>query len=144
MVEMNEREDNEDSWNALNYNDVKTIIEMGDNTAKTKLAWLMLSGLGGAGKDEEYAVNLLKERVEEDDGEAMWILGLCNEYGMGTKQDIEQAEILYKHSKEKGNYIDDIFATFKYYKRGRGILICSLLLQFSVFQLHELSFITII
>ena len=59
---------------------------------KTKQAWLMLSGLGGVDVDEDSAVALLKERVKEGDTDAMWILGICYEFGIGIEQDIEQAE----------------------------------------------------
>ena len=38
------------------------------------------------------------------------MLGLCKEYGMGTEQDIEGAEKLYKQSSEAGNEIGKILA----------------------------------
>ena len=66
------------------YKEVEKAVDSGDNSAKTKLAWYLLSGCGGAEVDKERAVKLLKERVEADkDGEAMWMLGICNEYGIG-------------------------------------------------------------
>ena len=37
------------------------------------------------------------------DYEAMWMLGLCCEYGMGIEQNIERAEMLYRESCEGGN-----------------------------------------
>ena len=95
-------------------------VEGGDEIAKTKLAWLKLSGLGGAEKDEDGAVALLEERVKEGDDEAMWMLGVCNEYGIGTEQDIERAEDLYKQSHERGNKIGKFFAAYEDDERGSG------------------------
>ena len=40
--------------------------------------------------------------MKEKDGEAMWMLGLCKEYGRGIERDIEGAEKLYEGSKEAG------------------------------------------
>ena len=92
----------------------KKAVEGGDGTAKTKLAWLKLSGFGGAVVDEDGAVALLEERVKEgDDDEAMWMLGVCNEYGLGTEQDTERAEDLYKQSSERRNEIGKFFATHR-------------------------------
>ena len=78
---------NEDSWNELKYNDVKSAVETGDDSAKTKLAWLMLSG---DERDEDGAVVLLEERAKERDPEAMWMLGLCCEFGIGTEKNVER------------------------------------------------------
>ena len=87
------------------YKEVLDAIERGDESAKTKLAWYKLSGLEGVKVDADEAVKLLEERVEAGDSEAMWMLGLCKEYGRGTKQDIEEAEKLYKQSNDSGNGI---------------------------------------
>ena len=111
----------EESWKELKYDEVKSAVEKGDESAKTKLAWLMLSGLGGAEVDEDGAVALLEERVKEgDDGDAMWMLGVCYEYGRGIEQDIEQANMLYKRSSEKENKIGGFFASHREYERGNG------------------------
>ena len=83
---------------------------------KTKQAWLMLSGLGGVDVDEDGAVALLKERMKEGDTDAMWMLGICYEYGIGIEQDIEQAEKLYQQSSDGGNEIGKFFVSHK----GRG------------------------
>ena len=90
-------------------------VERGEESAKTKLAWYKLSGMGGAKVDVDGAVKLLEERVKED-GEAMWMLGLCKEYGRGIERDIEGAEKLYEESKEAGNEIGEILAG----KGGKG------------------------
>ena len=107
----------EDSWLYLKYNDVKDAVERGDESAKTKLAWLMLSGIGGA-IVEDGAVALLEERVKDNDSDAMWILGVCYEYGMGIDQDIERAEMLYKKSDGKGNEIGAYFKSHKGFRSG--------------------------
>ena len=112
------REDVE--WKELKYSEVLKQVESGDNSAKTKLAWLKLSGLRGAEVDEDGAVVLLEERVKDRDGDAMWILGVCYEFGMGIEQDIERAEALYKQSSERGNVIGEFFVSHGRYGRGSG------------------------
>ena len=103
------------------YKEVIDAIERGDESAKTKLAWYKLSGLEGVKVDADEAVKLLEERVAAGDSEAMWMLGLCKEYGRGTKQDIEEAEKLYKQSNESGNEIGKILAEKgEDYERGSG------------------------
>ena len=78
---------------------------------KTKQAWLMLSGLGGVDVDEDGAVALLQERVKDRDTDAMWMLGICYEFGIGIEQDIEQAEKLYQQSSDGGNEIGNFFVS---------------------------------
>ena len=103
------------------YKEVLDAIERGDESGKTKLAWYKLSGLEGVKVDADEAVKLLEERVVAGDSEAMWMLGLCKEYGRGTEQDIEEAEKLYKQSKESGNEIGKILAEKgEDYGRGSG------------------------
>ena len=121
MATLNKAEGSVEDWSELKYEDVEKAVEGGDESAKTKLAWLKLSGLGGAEKDEDGAVALLEERIKKgDDGEAMWILGVCNEYGLGTEQDIERAEDLYKQSSERGNEIGKFFEMHEWWGRGDG------------------------
>ena len=93
------------------YEAVLSAVEKGDDRAKTELAWYKLCGGGGAKKDVDEAVILLEERVKDRDGEAMWMLGLCKEYGLGTEQDIEGAEKLYKQSRKAGNEIGKILVS---------------------------------
>ena len=100
------------------YKEVLSAVERGEESAKTKLAWYKLSGMGGAKVDVDGAVKLLEERVKEKDGEAMWMLGLCKEYGRGIERDTEGAEKLYKGSKEAGNEIGEILV--KKGRKGRG------------------------
>ncbi len=97
------------------YKEVLSAVEGGEERSKTKLAWYKLSGMGGAKVDVDGAVKLLEERVNGD-GEAMWMLGLCKEYGRGIERDIEGAEKLYEQSKEEGNEIGEILVE----KGGKG------------------------
>ena len=92
------------------YEAILNAVEKGEERAKTELAWYNLCGYGGVRKDVDEAVILLEERVKDRDGEAMWMLGLCKEYGLGTEQDIEGAEKLYKQSRKAGNEIGKILA----------------------------------
>ena len=102
----------------VKYEEILSAVERGERSAKTKLAWYKLSWFDGAQMDAIEAVKLLEERVKEGDGEAMWMLGLCKEYGRGTEQDISGAEKLYKGSKEAGNEIGEILV--KKGRKGRG------------------------
>ena len=104
------------------YEEVLRAVEGGDNKAKTKLAWYKLSGCGGAEVDGEGAVALLKERVKDKDVEAMWMLGMCCEYGMGCEQDLERAEELYKESRAGGSVIGDFLAENGKDERGSGMM----------------------
>ena len=108
------------------YKDVVRAVESGDNKAKTKLAWYKLSGCGGAEVDEEGAVALLEERVKDKDVEAIWMLGLCYEYGMGCEQDIERAETHYGESRRGGSVIGEFLAEHGREERGSGKMIASL------------------
>ncbi len=81
------------------YKAILEAFERGnDESAKTQLAWYKLSGIGGCEIDTNGAVELLEERVKANDTEAMWILGICNEFGRGCEQNIERAEELYCES----------------------------------------------
>ena len=117
IVAMSKVEDEE-----AQYKEVLQAVKSGDNKAKTRLAWYKLSGCGGAKIDEDGAVVLLEERVKENDAEAMWMLGLCCEYGMGCEQDLERAETLYEQSWEGGNVIGKYFAVNGRDERGSGVM----------------------
>ena len=104
------------------YKEIVKAVESGDNGAKTKLAYYKLSGYGGCEIDVDEAVVLLKERVEDKDTEAMWLLGLCNEYGMGCEQDLKEAESLYKQSNDGGNEIGKFFMENGGDARGTGVM----------------------
>ncbi len=109
-------------WKDLKYDDVVEDSKRGLVSAKIKLAWLKLSGLGGAEKDEDSAVVLLEERAKDQNGDAMWMLGLCYEFGMGCEQDIEEAQRLYEECNGCGNVIGEFFVKYGKDKRGTGIM----------------------
>ena len=96
------------------YKEIVKAVESGDNKAKTKLAYYILSGYGGCDIDVDEAVVLLKERVGDEDTEAMWLLGLCYEYGMGCEQDLKEAESLYKQSYDGGNEVGEFFVKYRF------------------------------
>ena len=104
------------------YRDVLHAVEGGDNKAKTKLAWYKLSGCGEAEVDEDGAVKLLEELVKDKDAEAMWMLGLCYEYGRGCEQDLTRAEQLYALSRDSGSEIGKFLSENGKYGRGSGVM----------------------
>ncbi len=95
---MNEKEE---------YKQVVEAVKEGNKEAKTKLARYLLSGYGGVQIDEDRAFDILKERVAKDeDAEAMWMLGLCYEYGMGCdKKDEAEAQKLYEQAADKQSLV---------------------------------------
>ena len=112
----------EKTSNEGEYEEVLRAVERGDSKAKTKLARFKLSGRGGAEVDEDGAFVMLKECVKDKDSDAMWMLGLCYEYGMGCEQDVEEAEKLYKRSSDGGNAIGDFLVGNGKDDRGSGVM----------------------
>ena len=102
---MNRIEGTEEVSDEAKFEAVLQAVKRGEKEAKTQLAWFKLSGRGGCEVDEEGAFDLLEERVKADDAEALWMLGLCYEYGMGTRQDWKQAGELYAQSSARGSVI---------------------------------------
>ena len=119
---MSEKKGVEKTSDEVEYEEVLRAAERGDSKAKTKLARFKLSGRGGAEVDEDGAAALLRECVGDNDVNAMWMLGLCYEYGMGCEQDIEEAEKLYKRSSDEGNVIGDFFVENGKDNRGSGVM----------------------
>ncbi len=104
------------------YKTVLKAVERGDKSAKTKLAWYKLSGVGGCEIDVDGAVALLEKRVKANDAEAMWMLGVCYEFGRGCEQDIEKAELLYCKSRKKNNVNNILVWYGKWTPKGSGYL----------------------
>ena len=104
------------------YQEVICSVGSGDDKARTKLAWYKLSGRGCADVDVEGAVVLLEGRVKDKDAEAMWMLGVCYEYGMGCEQDVERAEELYQQSRDSGSVISKFLAENGQDERGCGVM----------------------
>ena len=79
----------------------------------------MLEGSHGMARDADAAVALLEEKVKDGDAEAMWMLGVCCEFGMGTEQDVKRAEKLYKRG-VKRNATAKLLTDELKNKNGRG------------------------
>ena len=52
--------------------------------------------------ERAQAVVQLEECASDGDAEAMWVLGVCCEHGVGTAQDLARAQVLYEASQERG------------------------------------------
>ena len=125
------------------YKEVLKAVESGDKAAKTKLAWYKLSGRGNAEINVDGAVALLQERVKDNDSDAMWMLGLCHEYGMGCEQDFSMTEALYCQSCECKNVVGKYLWENGKKTRGHGVVdIRGLFFFFFFFELFN-SFILI-
>ena len=122
FTEMNEKKGVEKTSDEVEYEEALRAVECGDRKAKTKLARFKLSGRGGAEVDKNGAVAMLKECARAKDGDAMWMLGLCYEYGMGCEQDVEEAEKLYKRSSDGGNVIGGFLVENGKDDRGSGVM----------------------
>ncbi len=110
MSEANKEDGEKVSKEEAQFREVLSAVERGDEKAKTKLAWYKLSGCGNAEVDEDYAFALLTERVKDKDPDAMWMLGLCYEYGMGCEKDYDESESLYRRSSERRSVIGQFLA----------------------------------
>jgi len=86
---------------SLSYNTVNNEVLNGKKEAKTELAALLLLGVG-VEVDQAAAATLLQERVDDGDRRAMWMLGICCEYGIGVPQDTQKATELYERSAKLG------------------------------------------
>ena len=102
------------------YRAALSSVDRGDDSRKTKLAWFKLSALGGCGFDGDGAVALLEERVKEGEPEAMWMLGLCSEFGIGIEQDFKRAKLLYSQSHDGENEIGTVLMENVGDERERG------------------------
>ena len=87
-----------------------------------RVAFCKLSGCDGLYVDREGAVSLLEELAIEGDDEALWMLGLCCEYGIGAKQDVDRAEALYIQSCERGNVVGRLLLENSDCGRGTGVM----------------------
>ena len=70
-------------------------------------------------KQADEAVVLLEEGVKCQDSEAMWMLGVCCEFGMGIEQDVERAQQLYCASSQQGSATASLLATELKNRKGR-------------------------
>jgi len=79
------------------YEKAVGLMNSGDDSAKTTVAYYLLTGKRGADYDAEKAVAMLQERALKDK-KAVWMLGLCHEFGIGIEKDIVLAKELYGRS----------------------------------------------
>ena len=86
----------------------------------TEKARWMLEGSHGMTRDAEAAVALLEDKVKDGDTKAMWMLGVCCEFGIGTKQDVARAEQLYERGAAQGNKTAKLLTGELKNKNGRG------------------------
>ena len=128
-------------WKNLALENVLNEIKKGNENAKTVLAWLLLSGRGGAEKNECEAVRLLEERSMNADAEAMWMLGICKEYSLGTEHDTEGAKALFHNSSDGGNPIGRILSQKSLGKGDGTIDIWCLLLSPLALLAHLVKFL---
>ena len=80
----------------------------------------MLEGSHGMARDAEAAVALLEEKVKDGDIKALWMLGVCCEFGMGTEQGVARAEQLYKRGAALGNATTKLLMDKLKNRNGRG------------------------
>ena len=104
------------------YRKAVRAMKDGDESSKTKVAFYMLSGICGAEFDPDGAVALLEERLKDGDSDAMWMLGLCCEFGMGIEQNIDRADRLYRFSCRHGNAAGEFLMSNGCDKRGSGVM----------------------
>ena len=90
-------------------------------TATEKALW-MLEGSHGMARDANGAVVVLEERTKHHNAQAMWLLGLCCEYGIGTQQDTQRAEQLFQQAAQRRNKTAKLLVGKLKNKKGRGRL----------------------
>ena len=70
---------------AERYQEVMDAAESDDVEKKKALAWFMITGRGGAKKDPEGAVALLR-KIAEKNWAAEFLVGYCQEFGVGCER----------------------------------------------------------
>ena len=88
---------------------------------QTTNAWHKLS-TGPGEQSAREAVKVLKMSVKDEDEEAMWMLGVCKEFGIGTKKNIKKAEKLYAESSKRNSEVGRILSMKWFYGRGTGTM----------------------
>ena len=91
----------------------------------TKALWL-LQGSHQCKRDPEAAVALLKQATKANDPEAKWMLGLCFEYGVGTKSNGPHAMNLYKKAAHQKSLVGAAICKLKAKKKDYGSNVFSL------------------
>ena len=116
------------------YKEAVFAMERGVELLKTKVAFYKLSGRGTE-FDPEGAVPLLEDRAEKGDGEALWMLGVCCEYGIGMERDTVRAELLYYQSCQTKNVVGTFLSKNNGGGRGTGTMLTS----WGLYNKHNIS-----
>ena len=86
----------------------------------------MLEGSHGMARDADGAVVLLEDLVNKhrnnNNADAMWMLGVCCEFGIGTEQDVHRAEQLFESAAQQGNTTAMLLADRLKNRNGRGCM----------------------
>jgi len=88
------------------FRDALNAVKRGEDDSRKKLAQMVFSG--SAVTLEE--IKRLENQVEKGDTEAMWKLGLCKEHGIGTRQSMKEAALLYEQSNASGDPVGIILS----------------------------------
>ena len=91
-----------------------------NTTTTTEEARWLLEGSHGKARDAKAAVVLLEEKAKNNDSDAMLMLGVCCEFGMGTEQDVKRAEQLYKQAAQQQNTTAQLLVDKLKNDNGRG------------------------
>ena len=124
MTEEGREEEEYECGDEAQFMEAVRAVESGDESAKTKIAYYKLSRRDRF--DPNEAIALLEERVKADDSKAMWMLGICYEYGVGIDKDTERAELLYRQSSETGNSTGRFLKLNGLENRGSGVMLLRL------------------
>ena len=112
--------DEDEDEDIIKYRNAERSAGCKNDDAKKDLAWFLLTGRGGAKIDENRALALLNECSMNNDCEAMWMLGLCFEFGKGIEQNIKEAQLYYQRSDAGGNAIGQYLAHRTHNKLATG------------------------
>ena len=99
---------------------------MTTETETAEKALWMLEGSHGMTRDADGAVVLLEDLVNKhrnnNNTDAMWMLGVCCEFGIGTEQDVHRAEQLFESAAQQGNTTAMLLTDKLKNKNGRGCM----------------------
>ena len=94
--------------------------EVEDFHPMTESAWNMLTGMFDDEVDAEGAVSKLRKRADANDYNALWILGLCHEFGVGCEKNLEEADALYAKSVEEGSAVGEFLVQNRKKQEDKG------------------------
>ena len=102
-------------------------MRMATETETSEKALWMLEGSHGMTRDADGAVVLLEDLVNKQhnkhcNADAMWMLGVCCEFGIGTEQDVHRAEQLFESAAQQGNTTAKLLMDKLENMNGRGCM----------------------